>query len=218
MVIVVRKLTSTPLLSPSKPGEQLYLYLAVSHHAVSSALIKEKGKVQKPVYYTSKALRGAEGRYLPTEKLAFSLVTTARKLKPYFQAYIINVLIDHPLKKATNNLEATIRLIQWAVKLNEFDIRYQPREAIKAQALADFIAKFTPAHDQKSKDKGAKQWIIHVDGSSTQYAGGVGIILQSPKGDRLEYAIRLQFYTTNNEAKYEALLQGLELIKSLGVS
>ena len=132
LVIVVRKLTSTLLLSPSKPGEELYLYQAVSHHAVSSALIRDEGKVQKPVYYTSKALRGAKGQYLPTEKLAFSLVTTTRKLKPYFQAHIINVLIDHPLKKATNNLEATIRLIQWAVKLNEFDIRYQPREAIKA--------------------------------------------------------------------------------------
>ena len=53
-------LTTTPLLSPSVPGEELYLYLAVSPHAVSSALIREEGKVQKPVYYTSRALRGAE--------------------------------------------------------------------------------------------------------------------------------------------------------------
>ena len=50
-------LTSTLLLSPSKLGEELYLYLAVSPHVVSSALIREKGKVQKPVYYTSKAKR-----------------------------------------------------------------------------------------------------------------------------------------------------------------
>ena len=56
-----------------------------------------------------------------------------------------------------------------------------------------------------------------MDDSSTQYVGGVGIILQSPKGDHLEYAIRLQFQTTNNEAEYEALLKGLELAKSLGV-
>ena len=46
-------LTIAPLLSPSIPGEELYLYLAVSLHAVSSALIKEEGKVQKLVYYTS---------------------------------------------------------------------------------------------------------------------------------------------------------------------
>ena len=60
----------------------------------------------------------------PIEKLAFSLVTAVRKLKPYFQAYIINVLIDYPLKKAMNKLEAVGRLIQWAVELSEFNVRY----------------------------------------------------------------------------------------------
>ena len=54
-------LVTTPLLSPSIIGEELFLYLAVTPHAVSSALIREEGKVQKPVYYTSRALRGAEG-------------------------------------------------------------------------------------------------------------------------------------------------------------
>ena len=54
-------LTTAPLLSPSMLGKELYLYLAVTPHAVSSALIREEGRVQKLVYYTSKALRGAEG-------------------------------------------------------------------------------------------------------------------------------------------------------------
>ena len=75
-------------------------------------------------------------------------MTAARKLRPYFQAHVINVLTDHLLKRAMNKLEATGRLIQWAVELNEFDIRYHPRKAIKAQALVDFITEFTPAHDQ----------------------------------------------------------------------
>ena len=35
-------LSSPPLLSPSKPGEELYLYLAVSHAAVSIALMREE--------------------------------------------------------------------------------------------------------------------------------------------------------------------------------
>jgi len=54
-----------------------------------------------------------------------------------------------------------------------------------------------------------------VDGSSTQHVGGVGVILQSPKGDLLEYAFRLQFQTTNNEAEYKALIIGLDLAKVL---
>ena len=46
-------LTTTPLLSPSILDEELYLYLAVSPYAVSSTLVREEGKIQKPVYYTS---------------------------------------------------------------------------------------------------------------------------------------------------------------------
>ena len=115
-------LTTTQLLSPSVQGEELYLYLVVSPHAVSSVLIREEGKVQKPVYHTSRALRGAEGRYPLIEKLAFALITASRKLRHYFQVHVIYVMTDHPLKKAMNKLEAAGRLIQWAVELSEFDI------------------------------------------------------------------------------------------------
>ena len=125
-------LIAAPLLSPSIPGEELYLYLAMSLHAARLALIREEGKIQKPVYYTSQALRGVEGWYPMMEKIAFSLVTTSRRLRHYFQAHVINVLTDHPLKKAMNKLEAIRWLIQWAIGLSELDVRYQPRNAIKA--------------------------------------------------------------------------------------
>ena len=44
-------LSNPPLLSPSKEGENLYLYLAVSAIAVSAALIWEDDRMQLPVYY-----------------------------------------------------------------------------------------------------------------------------------------------------------------------
>ena len=120
-------------------------------------MIREEGKIQKLVYDTSKALKGAKGRYPPMEKLAFSLVIVARKLKPYFQAHVINVLTDHPLKKAKNKLEVVEQLIQWAMELSsEFDVRYKPREAIKSQFLADLTVKFTPANNQQDGDQKAK--------------------------------------------------------------
>ena len=98
-------LSSPPLLSPSQPGEELFLYLAVSPVAVSAALVRKEEIVQKPVYYASRALRGAEKRYPPMEKLAFALVTTACKLKSYFQAHTVNVLTNKPLQRAMSNLE-----------------------------------------------------------------------------------------------------------------
>ena len=115
-------LSSPPLLSPSKLGEELYLYLAVSQAAVSTAFVRKEDGSQRLVYFTSRVLRGAEKWYLQMEKLAFALITTMRKLKPYFQAHTIVVLTDKPLKKAMSSPEVAGRMALWVVELSEFDI------------------------------------------------------------------------------------------------
>ena len=146
------------------------------------------------------------------EKLAFAFITAARKLKPYFQAHTIIVLMDQLLKKAMNSPEAVGRMALWVIELGEFDIQYRPRTAVKGQVVADFIAKYT-----QSEGKGAEglgQWSIHTDGSLNQHAGGVGVVIRTPKGDKIECMIRLDFPTTNNEAEYEALVAGLDLAKA----
>uniref|UniRef100_A0A2N9EZE4 Uncharacterized protein n=1 Tax=Fagus sylvatica TaxID=28930 RepID=A0A2N9EZE4_FAGSY len=55
-------LAAAPLLSTPVNGESLYVYLAVSEHAVSVAIVRKDYNIQKPVYYTSKTLDGAESR------------------------------------------------------------------------------------------------------------------------------------------------------------
>jgi hypothetical protein len=92
-------LTNPPLLSRPTEREILYLYLVVSPSAVSSTLVREDSGIQKPVYFTSKALYGAEERYPRIKKLAFALVISARRLRPYFQAHAIRVLTEYPMKK-----------------------------------------------------------------------------------------------------------------------
>ena len=115
-------LSSPPLLSPSKPEEELYLYITVLQAAVSATLVREEEGTQRPVYFVCRAFWGAEERYPRMEKLAFALITAARKLKPYFQAHTIIVLTDQPLKRAMSSLEAVGRMALWAIKLSEFDI------------------------------------------------------------------------------------------------
>jgi ribonuclease HI len=44
-----------------------------------------------------------------------------------------------------------------------------------------------------------------------------GVILASPKGDRLLYVIQLHFHTTNKVAEYEALVNGLRITAELRV-
>ena len=119
-------LSSSPLLSPSMPGEELYLYIAVSQAAVSAALVRDEEGSQRPVYFMSRAFRGAEERYPKIEKLAFALITTARKLKPYFQAHTIVVLTDQSLKRAMSSPEAVGRMALWAIELSKFDVQYHP--------------------------------------------------------------------------------------------
>ena len=141
-------LSSPPLLSPSKPREELFVYLAVSSAIVNAALVREEDKVQKPVYYTGWALWDTEERYSLMEKLTFTLVTVAWKPKPYFQAHTVVVLTDKPLWWAMSNLEAARCMALWAIELSEFDVQYCPRTTIKGQAVVEFIVEFTNMEGQ----------------------------------------------------------------------
>ena len=56
------------------------------------------------------------------EKLAFALVTVARKLKPYFPAHTVIFLTDKPLRWAMSNPDTVGRMALWVIELSEFDI------------------------------------------------------------------------------------------------
>ncbi|KAL5844861.1 hypothetical protein ACOSQ4_010819 [Xanthoceras sorbifolium] len=222
---IKRHLADPPLLSKPKEGETLILYLAISETAVSAVLVREEDGKQLFVYYISKTLLDAEIRYTQLKKLALALIIAARKLRPYFQCHTISVLTTFPLKNVLHKPELSGRLVKWAVELSEHDISYQPRTAIKSQALADFIADFTPGIPQQAKeelctlscDASKEDWTLAIDGSSNARGSGLGIVLTSPEGHVIKRSIRCGFKTTNNEAEYEALIAGLTLAKDLHV-
>ena len=85
------------MLTALDPGEDLFMYLSVSNHAVSVVLLRDQ-KVQHPIYYISKTLVDVKTRYLPLEKLVLALVHTTRKLPHYFQAHTVYVLTKYPLQ------------------------------------------------------------------------------------------------------------------------
>ena len=98
-------------MSPSKEGENLYLYLALSVIAVSVTLIREEDKRQLPVYYVSQAFHGAEAKYPQIEKIAFAFIVASHKLHSYFQANPILVMTDQPIKKAMNKPKVAGKMI-----------------------------------------------------------------------------------------------------------
>ena len=77
-------------------------------------------------------------------KLALALVSASKKLRPYFQCHPIVVVTNYPLRNVLHKPDLSGRLVKWAIELSEFDISYLPRTAIKSQALADFVAEFSP--------------------------------------------------------------------------
>ncbi|KAI5348612.1 hypothetical protein L3X38_001499 [Prunus dulcis] len=110
-----------PLLSTPEHGDILVIYLSVSASAVSSVLIRSKDNAEHPVHYVSKALQDAEVRYPDIEKLAFALVVSARRLRPYFQAHTIHVLTNQLLRQVLQKPETSGRLDQTASK-STFDL------------------------------------------------------------------------------------------------
>ena len=153
------------------------------------------------------------------EKLILALVTAARKLHPYFQAHTIEVPTEYPMKQVLHKPETSGRLMKWAIELSEFDIRYKPKTAIKGQVLADFVMEFTLAEPSENTHATTDLpiWRLSVDGATNAQGSGVGLILTSSEGIDIEYALRFGFQDSNNEAKYEAIIAGLNLAYSMEV-
>ena len=205
-----------PVLTAPEPGEDLFMFLSVSEHAVSAMLLRDQG-VQQPVYYIRKTLVDAETRYLPLEKLVLALVHATRKLPQYFQAHTVFVLTKYPLQSLLKRSDFMGRIAKWGTQLGSFDIRYRPLNAVKGQVLVDFVAEFSLKIDMEMVcHVENRSWRVFVDGASSAMGAGVGIVIITPEGIRLEHSFRLGFKASNNEAEYEAFIAGLKTTFDLG--
>ena len=59
---------------------------------------------------------------------------------------------------------------------------------------------------------------LRVLGSFNQRGGGVGIVLKSPHGEIFEQSLKLGFKASNNEVEYDALINGLKMSLTIGIS
>ncbi|CAL9019148.1 unnamed protein product, partial [Prunus brigantina] len=58
-------------------------------------------------------------------------------------------------------------------------------------------------------------WTMYFDGSSTEARSGAGVVIESPQGQRWQFAFQLDFRCTNNQAEYEELIIGLEILREM---
>ncbi|GJR50972.1 reverse transcriptase domain-containing protein [Tanacetum coccineum] len=213
-----RYIEKLPTLIAPKAGENLIVYLAASKECISVVLMAEKGKYQRPIYFVSKVLQGAELNYPIMEKLVLALIHVARRLKRHFQAHNITVLTNKPIRLLLLKLEKSGRVAGWAIELGEHEIEFKPRNAVKAHILVDFLAE-TKIKDeeidfQEQQLEGQnRKWKLYTDGASSGNGSGAGLMIVNPEGTKFTYALKFKFTATNNEVEYEVVIARLRIAK-----
>ncbi|RDX68077.1 hypothetical protein CR513_52972, partial [Mucuna pruriens] len=113
---------------------------------------------------------------------------------------------DLPIQQVLRKPDLAGRMMAWSVQLSEFDITFENRGPIKAQALADFITELTTEQEQAEGE-----WYLSVEGSSNQTGSGAGVILEGPNEILVEQSLHFDFKASNNQAEYKAFLAGMRL-------
>jgi len=103
------------------------------------------------------------------------------------------------------------RICKWIVALPEFDLRYESVKAVKWQIMADFVTQ----HCGVVNALEIVPWTLFFDGSTCDRGARVGIVLISPQGKKYEFSLPIVATSTNNQAEYQALIKGLELLKEV---
>ena len=150
------------------------------------------------------------------QKLIFGLVMASRKLRHYFQAHEITVVTRFPLQRILRNPEATGRIVEWALELSSFGLKFESTSTIQSRALAEFITEWTPTPDEEVMEtyipgkESPQEWIMYFDGAFSLQGAGAGVLLVAPSGEHLKYVVQMHFAreeATNNIAEYEGLLE-----------
>jgi hypothetical protein len=152
--------------------------------------------------------------YSELEKIAYAVVMATRKLRHYFEAQRVTVLIDQTLNDHFINKEASSRIAKCATELSENTIDFGKRSAIKSQVLADFMVDWTSPSNAVQDEELVPVWEMRCDGAWGRKGAGIASIVTSPVGVKLRCVARLDYSDpsdrcTNNTTEYEALLLGL---------
>jgi hypothetical protein len=111
------------------------------------------------------------------------------------------------------------RIRKWAYALIEYDLAYKKLKYIKDQVIADFIVRHSI--DQNSDEScnlvSIHPWKLFFDGLACREVQCVGVVLNSARGAIFEQSVHLEYFCTNNQAKYEVILFGLQILSSMGM-
>jgi ribonuclease HI len=98
-------------------------------------------------------------------------------------------------------------------------LAYEPLKSIRGQVVTDFIVEHSidQNSDESSNLVSIHSWKLFFDGSACREGQGVGIVLILPRGAIFEQSVRLEYFCTNNQVEYEAILLDLQILSTMGV-
>nr|AAM19047.1 putative retrotransposon [Oryza sativa Japonica Group] len=133
------------------------------------------------------------------------------------KVYIITYLSRHLLDAETRPILSG-RIGKWAYALIKYDLAYEPLKSMRGQIACDFIVDHHVdiAYEEDVCLVEVIPWKIYFDGSSCKEGQGIGVVLFSPNGMCYEASVRLEYYCTNNQAEYNALLFDLQVMEMVG--
>nr|GEY13508.1 reverse transcriptase domain-containing protein [Tanacetum cinerariifolium] len=117
-----------PMLTVPMEKDELIVYFDAAKETVSAVLMTEREAKQMPIYFVSRALRGPEINYTSMEKLVLALVHASKRLKRYFQAHPIIVIMDQPIQQVLSRPKVSGRLHKWSIELGEYKKNFSNHE------------------------------------------------------------------------------------------
>jgi ribonuclease HI len=201
--------------------------MSIIDKALGSMLAQEdEDRSEHVVYYLSKKLKDYETRYTTVEKSCFTLVWEVQKLRHILLSYQVLVIAQmDPLEYLFERLVITRKLSRWIILLAKFDLTYVAKNTIKGRAIAEFCAGH-PVNGEALNDfldekilttKVSNLWRMYFNGTANQYGYEIGVLLVAPDGSHIPLFVKLNFPVTNNVAKYEACILGLEALLAIEV-
>ncbi|GJZ56817.1 reverse transcriptase domain-containing protein [Tanacetum coccineum] len=107
---IKQRIAELPMLTAPKPKEELIMYMSATREAINAFLLIERDSRQIPIYFVSHALQSQEINYILMEKLILALVHATRRLRRYFQAYLVVIIMDQPIKQILSRPENAGRM------------------------------------------------------------------------------------------------------------
>ncbi|CAM8907777.1 unnamed protein product [Rhodiola kirilowii] len=226
---IKKYLSTAPVLGAPIPGKPLILYVAAQEKSLGAMCAQETDeRKERPLYYLSRTLVGAELNYSPIEKICLALVFAVQKLRHYMQAHTVHVVSKaDPIKYILSRPVLSGRLAKWAMLLKQYDLVFVPQRATKGQAIADFFADHpVPAEWEFSIDLPGEDifyidvlppWQMFFDGAARRDGAGAGVVFVSPENHLLPFSFTLTQLCSNNMAEYQALLLGLQMARQIRI-